>query len=79
MRSTWEGDTYLALRRLDDDVASLDVYRYPFMWLLWVSGIVTALGGLLALGGRRGRRPSRGPSSPSRRADEPAEEVVPLG
>lgn len=79
VRSTWEGDTYLALRRLDDDVASLDVYRYPFMWLLWVSGIVTALGGLLALGGRRGRRPSRGPSSPSRRADEPAEEVVPLG
>ena len=78
VRSTWQGDVYLALRRLDDEVATLDVYRYPFMYLLWIGGAVTALGGLLALGGRR---PSRTRASPGhvpagqRSADAHEEEV----
>ncbi|MFP5252230.1 MAG: heme lyase CcmF/NrfE family subunit [Actinomycetes bacterium] len=69
VRSTWRGDTYLALRRFDDDVVALDVYQYPFMYLLWAGGLVTATGGLVAL--TAGRRPRRSTIREDR--DTPAE------
>ena len=78
VRSTWRGDVYLALRRLDEDVATLDVYRYPLMYLLWIGGAITALGGLLALGGRRSARPrsSTADDAAGRPSPDTAEEVV---
>ena len=81
VRSTWRGDVYLALRRLDEEVATLDVYRYPLMYLLWVGGAITVLGGLLALGGRRssGSVPSAGTGRTGQRSEDLAEAEVVVG
>lgn len=81
VRSTWRGDVYLALRRLDEEVATLDVYRYPLVYLLWVGGAITVLGGLLALGGRRssGSVPSAGTGRTGQRSEDTAEAEVVVG
>ena len=52
-------DIYLALTRLDDQGAAVNLYRYPLMWLLWVAGLLVVLGSLWALGAALPRRPTR--------------------
>ncbi|MBW3658623.1 MAG: heme lyase CcmF/NrfE family subunit [Actinobacteria bacterium] len=74
VRTTLSEDLYLALRRLDPDRVSLEVYRYPFMWLLWFGCAVVVAGGAWSL--------SRGPRRPGRRisaitpSERPDEEVL---
>jgi len=58
--AVWTGltqDVYASLTRLDAGTVSLNLYRYPLMWLLWLGGLVAAAGGVVALGVRR--RPAR--------------------
>lgn len=51
-------DLYLSLVRLEPETArvTLDVYRFPLMWLLWLGGLVIVAGGGLSFVGRRRRR-----------------------
>lgn len=59
-------DIYLSLARLESGRVEVRVYRYPFMWLLWLGGFVTAAGGGWALlAGRRTRRPAETTSLPA--------------
>ena len=51
-------DVYVALSSLASDRIGINVYRYPFMWVLWVGGLMVMAGGFLALGTRSRRRPS---------------------
>ena len=39
------GDFYLSLASLGPEDISLDLYWLPFIWLVWVGGFTTALGG----------------------------------
>lgn len=55
VRTTVAGDLYLALRALSEDEVTLEVYRYPLMWLVWTGGGMMVAGGLLSLL----RRPAR--------------------
>jgi cytochrome c-type biogenesis protein CcmF len=43
------GDLYLSLTRIGGDQISLDVYWFPFVWLIWVGGLLAAAGGLYSL------------------------------
>ncbi|WP_370325950.1 heme lyase CcmF/NrfE family subunit [Euzebya sp.] len=56
VRMTLRDDLYLALRGMTSDEVALDVYRHPFMWVLWLGGGITVLGGVWALQGRAARR-----------------------
>jgi cytochrome c-type biogenesis protein CcmF len=38
------GDLYLSLAAIDPDGVTLGVFWFPFIWLVWVGGFVTALG-----------------------------------
>jgi len=49
-------DVYVSLTALESGRVSLQVLRHPYMWLLWLGGLVTIAGGLLALAGSRLRR-----------------------
>lgn len=51
-------DLYLSLVRIEEGTArvTLDVFRFPLMWLLWLGGLVTVAGGTLSFVGRRRRR-----------------------
>lgn len=59
--STPRGDLYVALNALEPGSVSLNVIRYPLMWVLWAGGAVVVAGGAWALGGRRARRGGDGP------------------
>lgn len=61
-------DIYVALRRLTSDQVSIEVYRHPFMWLLWAGGGVIVLGGVWSLSGRRRPRPR--PTTPAAQTSE---------
>jgi cytochrome c-type biogenesis protein CcmF len=54
----WREDVYLSLVRIEADTArvTLDVYRFPLMWLLWLGGLVVVAGGALSFFGRRRTR-----------------------
>lgn len=39
----WRGDLYLSLKNLDEDGVAMRVFWFPFIWLVWVGGFVTAL------------------------------------
>ena len=62
-------DLYLSLVRIDAAGITLDVYRYPLMWMLWIGGLVTAGGALFAL---LVHRPQRRVDLPARTAEEVA-------
>lgn len=49
------GDLYLTLRTLDGGSATLDVDSSPLQWLVWTGGLLTAAGGVVALGRHRSR------------------------
>lgn len=69
VRMTITEDLYLALRDLQAEEVTLEVYRYRFMWLLWAGGLVTLAGACWALTGRRGgRRTVAGPAKPQPKA-----------
>ena len=56
--AVWTGptqDVYASLTQLDaaSGTVSLNLYRYPFMWLLWLGGVIAAAGGAVALGRRQ--------------------------
>jgi cytochrome c-type biogenesis protein CcmF len=63
--STPGRDVYVSLSSLEAQRIGVNVYRYPFMWLVWAGGTLVALGGLWALGGRRRRRPHELPPRPA--------------
>ena len=48
-------DVYLTLRAVDANRLIVDVSVFPLQWMVWAGGFVIAGGGLVALGGRRGR------------------------
>ncbi|MDH3731867.1 MAG: hypothetical protein OES13_12225, partial [Acidimicrobiia bacterium] len=49
-------DLYVTLTRIDSSGVSLDLFRNPLQWLLWLGGFVVVGGGAWALAVRR---PSR--------------------
>jgi len=49
-------DVYVSLTALEPGRVSLQVIRYPLVWLLWFGGLLTAAGGAWALAGGRARR-----------------------
>ena len=63
-------DLYLSLRSIDSDRIVLEAQVFPYMYLLWVGGLVAALGGLWAC-----RRPAPR-IRPLGGADEPAVATV---
>ncbi len=52
-------DLYFSLVRLEAGAITLDVFRNPLMWLLWVGAILTAVGGFWPLLVRRPQRTIR--------------------
>ena len=46
-------DVYLSIAGGGTDAIVLDVFVFPFMWLLWVGGAVVVAGGFLSVIGRR--------------------------
>ena len=51
-------DVYLAIVALDATSATLRIYRYPFIYLVWIGGLMMASGGAVGLLLRRLRRRS---------------------
>ena len=49
VNTSLRGDLYLSLTRIGGDQISLDVYWFPFVWLIWVGGLLAAAGGLYSL------------------------------
>jgi cytochrome c-type biogenesis protein CcmF len=49
-------DVYLAIAGGNADVAVLDVFVFPLMWVLWLGGLVAVAGGFLSVAGRRRRQ-----------------------
>ena len=50
------GDLYLSLVAISDNQASLDLFWFPFIWLMWVGGALAAAGGVWAWLVRKPRR-----------------------
>lgn len=49
-------DLYIALSSLEQGKVGLNIYRYPYRWLLWAGGSLVMAGGLWALAARPRRR-----------------------
>ena len=51
MRVAWNEDVYATLARFDIERGdiTLDMYRYPLQWMLWVGGLMAAAGAALPL------------------------------
>ncbi len=56
VRVAWNEDVYASLARIDGGDVTLDLYRYPLQWLLWVGGLMTAAGAALPLVLRKPKR-----------------------
>jgi cytochrome c biogenesis factor len=54
-------DVYLNLSARSGESIVLDVFVFPFQWLLWFGGFIIVLGGFVALA-RRPRRKRRAPN-----------------
>ena len=57
-----DGDLYLTLLAIEAEVATVGFDTSPLIWLLWLGGGVTGLGGLLAV---RARITDQAPATPS--------------
>ncbi|MDH3498562.1 MAG: heme lyase CcmF/NrfE family subunit [Acidimicrobiia bacterium] len=60
---SWSGDMYLSLKSVGPQSVTLGVWWFPFIWLVWVGGLVT---GLAVLWSRLVRKPSREPAHAAR-------------
>ena len=51
-------DVYLSLVRIEGGTGrvTVDAFRFPLMWMLWLGGLITVLGGVLGFAGRKRRR-----------------------
>jgi cytochrome c-type biogenesis protein CcmF len=61
VRTGLREDVYLSLVRIEQGTAAitLDVYRFPLVWMLWLGGLVVFAGGAWsAIAARRRRRPA---------------------
>jgi cytochrome c-type biogenesis protein CcmF len=58
VRTGLREDVYLSLVRIDGETSSvtLDAYRFPLMWLLWLGGLLIFSGGVWSFAGRTRRR-----------------------
>ena len=67
VRTTMTEDLYLALRDMQPDQISLEVIRFPFMWVLWAGSAIMMLGGSIATAGRVVARTTRraSPTTPA--------------
>lgn len=56
-------DVFVALAQgsVPGDHVVLDVYVFPFMWMLWLGGMIVAAGGVWAIAARKPRRASDQP------------------
>ncbi len=59
------GDLYLSLKSIEDDRVTLGVFWFPFIWLVWVGGLLTALA---VLWSRLVKKPADRPA-PAKTAD----------
>ena len=50
------GDLYITLLNVDPEIALLTFDTSPLIWLLWLGGLTTGAGGLLAMAARRKER-----------------------
>jgi len=71
--TSWRGDLYLTLDRIDESRIALEAKWFPFLWMVWVGGFLIGLAPLLGWALRRGSRRVT-TSVPDRR--EPAAEVT---
>ncbi len=53
---SWTGDLYLSLKSIDANGVRLGVWWFPFIWLIWLGGLMT---GLAVLWSRLVRKPAR--------------------
>ncbi len=53
--STFGGDLYISLTRLDQQGLQADVWAYPMQWMIWLGGLVTASGAAFSLAALRRR------------------------
>lgn len=56
VHSDLSGDIYLSMTRVSQNAVSLDLWRYPLQWLLWLGGLVTVAGGVWSMALKRVRR-----------------------
>ncbi len=58
VRTGLREDLYLSLVRIAEGTAAvtIDVFRFPLMWLLWLGGLIVVSGGALSFLGRRRAR-----------------------
>ncbi|MDH3538681.1 MAG: heme lyase CcmF/NrfE family subunit [Acidimicrobiia bacterium] len=47
--TSFRGDFYLSLTGIGGGRISLDVFWFPFIWMVWVGGLLAAAGGLFSL------------------------------
>ena len=59
VHSTFGGDLYVSLTRLDSQGLHADVWAYPLQWMIWLGGLITASGAAFSLVAIRKRAPSR--------------------
>ena len=73
VHSTFRGDLYVSLTRIDHEGLHADVWAYPLQWMVWLGGLLTASGAgfsLLAVR-RRAGVPPRGTAAPAPARLEP--------
>ena len=63
VHSTFGGDLYVSLTRLDAQGLHADVWAYPLQWMIWLGGLVTASGAAFSLVAIRRRAPARAEAS----------------
>jgi cytochrome c-type biogenesis protein CcmF len=68
-------DVYVSLRRLDGDVATVEVLYRPLQWLVWAGLALIVTGGGVAAMGRRTRRREATPTSGHATAPRTSEPV----
>ena len=52
----FSGDLYLSLRSIDPDQVVLEVYWFPFIWLIWLGGFLAAAAGIWAYAAKKPER-----------------------
>jgi cytochrome c-type biogenesis protein CcmF len=52
----FRGDLYLSLRSIDAERVVLEVFWFPFIWLIWVGGFLAAAAGVWAYVARKPER-----------------------